>query len=420
MLITTLVMLVAFAAVYLTTYSNTRSENQKKLSDLSEEHVTISQSADSTAPSPPSVGGETTQILSSNYTLSFNIEVDMSGKVLNIDSFIDMPEEVYYNAAATAWSNQKNISPITLEGRKWIYAVTRTSVGIVGPNGQQSTVLEDSYQISFLDVTDSYQTLWNLLMTFLIVGLAVLVAIFFISLYFANRAIKPIAAAWDRQRQFVTDASHELKTPLSIINANLDALNLNPDETIASQKKWLDSVKIGSDRMAKLINELLSLAKMEDKNSAVHKTSFDVGDAIREVMSSMEASVREKGIKLSQLVAPDIIAHSDVELIKQVFTILYDNAIKYTEADGQIEVSLRKNRRHMICSIKNSGKGIAKQDLPKIFDRFYRADPSRTGGNGGYGLGLSIARTIVDRLGGEIHAESEENVSTTFLFTLPL
>lgn len=172
--------------------------------------------------------------------------------------------------------------------------------------------------------------------------------------------------------------------------------------------------------MTKLINDLLSLAKMEDVRFPIQKVTFNMSDAINDVILSMEPVVAEKDIKLTHLIEPDIIVKSDQEKIKLVVTILFDNAVKYTDEKGQIDISLIRSKRHVTFTIKNSGKGIAKQDLPKIFDRFYRVDPSRTQETSGYGLGLSIAKTIMDRLGGEIYATSVENKYTTFTFILEL
>ena len=183
----------------------------------------------------------------------------------------------------------------------------------------------------FLDVTMYKKTLFQLLTTLLSVGLIMLFAIFIISLYFANRVIKPISEAWERQKQFVADASHELKTPISIINANYDALLANQEETIKSQLKWLDNLKIGTNRMTKLINDLLSLAQMEDLSFVMQKVPFNMSSAVNEVILSMEAVMAEKDIELISSIKPDIIVKSDPERVKQVITILLDNAVKYTE-----------------------------------------------------------------------------------------
>lgn len=420
MSITSLVMIAAFAIIYIITYSNIHSEIENRLNPQSGMQISIEETGlpDDTEKR----GFSTAQHFSSGDPLLFNIEVDAKGKILRIDPnpFIDMPDEAYYKAAETAWTNKKNNSTITLEGKQWQYSIAPISMQVIQENGQQYTSKENRFNIVFLDVTAYNKRLFEMLTTLLSVGLIMLLVIFVISLYFANRAIKPIAEAWEKQKQFVADASHELKTPLSIINANYDALLANQEETIKSQLKWLGYIRIGTDRMTKLINDLLSLAKMDDGNFLMQKNPFNISNAIHDVILSMEAVLIEKGIKLTHSIEPDIIVNSDPERVKQVVTILFDNAIKYTNENGQIEISLIKSKRQVIYSIKNSGKGIAKQNLPRVFDRFFRADPSRTHESGSYGLGLSIAKTIMDRLGGEIHVTSVENESTTFTFTLGL
>ncbi|MEW9122081.1 MAG: HAMP domain-containing sensor histidine kinase [Thermotaleaceae bacterium] len=417
MSITSTVMIIAFVVIYFITYSNIHSEIQNKLisrSDLTPIMGATQLSSDGRL--RVAVG----QKFPVDDTLFFNIEVNSEGEILGVNSFIDMPKEVYYKAVELVWSKGKNNSTITLEGRQWQYLMNQMGTKIMLRNGQQYRISEGAYQITFLDITTYKSTLFQLLTTLIFVGLLMLVAIFIISLYFANRAIKPIAETWEKQKQFIADASHELKTPLSIINANYDALMENQEETIKSQLKWFDYIRIGADRMTKLINDLLSLAKIEDKNFEAPKLPFNISNAVNEVMLSMEAIAKEKGVKLYPAIEADIIVKSDSERVKQVVTILFDNAIKYSDENGQIDISLKATKRQVIYSIKNTGKGIAKEDLPRVFDRFYRADPSRTHENGGYGLGLSIAKSIMDRLGGEIQVKSVENEYTTFTFMLEL
>ncbi len=419
MSITSLVMIAAFSTIYFITYNNIQWEIKSKLNARSEMQVTIE---GSDVPDDLKKKGSMTsaQNFSLDVPLSFNIEVDPEGKILTIHSFIDMPVEAYNKAAKSAWSKKESNSAITIEDKQWRYAVAQVKKQVVNENGQQYSVMENKYQIMFLDVTEYNKRLSDLFSTLLFVGLIMLFAILIISFYFANRAIKPLALAWEKQKQFVADASHELKTPVSVINANYDALLANKEETIKSQLKWLSYIRIGTDRMTKLINDLLSLAKLEDVNFVTRKIPFNISNAIHDVMQSMEAMVIEKGIQLIHSIEPDIIVKGDAESVKQVVTILYDNAIKYSNENGQIDISLVKSKRQAVFSIKNSGKGITEQELPKVFDRFYRADPARTQETEGYGLGLSIAKTIINRLGGEIYATSMVNECTTFTFTLGL
>lgn len=435
------VMVAAFAAIYIISYSNMNSDIDKQFPQTEMRSLILegNEGPEETENSNskveiyilPSESNYMTEIensesegLNRRYlqdgSYSFSIEVDTNGEILNIDSPFNMKKETYIKAAEYAWNNKDKSSIITLEGKSWKYAIVQMQKQVIQRHGDSYTLPENSYQIKFLDITMYKKAMLQLLTTLLTVGLIMLFAIFIISLYFANRAIRPIAEAWERQKQFVADASHELKTPLSIIMANYDAVLANRDETIQSQLKWFDYIKIGVDRMAKLINDLLSLAKMEDMRFEFKKVPFNVGKEIHDVILSMEAVMAEKDIKLTHSIDADVNIKSDPDKIKQVIMILFDNAIKYTDEQGQIEISLSKSKRHVVFSIKNSGKGIAKEDLPKVFDRFYRADLSRAQETGGYGLGLSIAKTIIERLGGDIYATSVENEYTTFTFSLGL
>lgn len=411
--IISIVMICAFVVIYFITYNNIRLENQDKLK--SGVQVTTTDTPDSEGAGN---GMEVHYYASPDSALTFTITVDEDGDILNIASIFDLPYEAYENAAEIAWNN-KNDGTLTIESREWQYAVNqRSSTNVNEENGQE--ISNNDYQIVFLDITQSNKTLFELFITLLIVGLAMLFVIFFISLYFANRAIRPISETWERQKQFIADASHELKTPLSIITANYDALLANQEETIKSQLKWFDYMKIGTDRMTKLINELLTLAKIGETNKGIQKSTFNISETTRDTVSAMEAAAVKKGIKLSLAIEPDIMIKGSPESIKQVVEILFDNAVKYVNNNGEIDISLIRSKRHVSFSITNSGEGIAYQDLPKVFDRFYRTDPSRASENNGYGLGLSIAKSIIESAGGRISVSSVEKEYTTFSFTIGL
>jgi signal transduction histidine kinase len=184
--------------------------------------------------------------------------------------------------------------------------------------------------------------------------------------------------------------------------------------------KWLGYIRIGTDRMAKLVNDMLTLAKTEDARSIVRKVPVHVSKEVEDAIRSMEAAAALKRIRLTRSIEPNIVANGEPDCIRQIVAILFDNAIKYADSEGWIEMSLVRKNRHVTFTISNSGPGIAGQDVPKVFDRFFRADRSRTHADGSYGLGLSIAKSIVDRLGGEIRVSSIENEFTTFSFTIEL
>jgi signal transduction histidine kinase len=413
MSMTSMVMITAFAIIYFMTCSNIQSDIQSRLNVQSEMRV---QEEETGVPEEKGTGGTKAAhaYFSADDPLSFHIEVDANGDILHIYSPIDMPEKFYGQAAELAWGNKKNKTAITLDGKQWRYHIAPVRIRVIQENGEHVVTDKNRFNIVFLDVTAYAKTLHQLLTTLISVGVITILVIFAASLYFANRAITPLTEAWEKQKQFVGDASHELKTPLSIITANHDVLMANRESTIKSQIKWLNYMKIGMDRMAKLISDLLSLAEMEDVKLKTNKAPFNLSDEINDVIRLMEAGAVKKGITLSSSIQPDIIIKSDAELVRQVIAILFDNAVKYTNENGRIDVSLSKSKHRVTCSIRNSGKGIDPQDVPKVFDRFFRADRSRTHENGSFGLGLSIAKAIMDRLGGEIHVESKKGEYTTF------
>jgi len=256
------------------------------------------------------------------------------------------------------------------------------------------------------------------LQTLLFVGISTLIVILGVSFYFANRAIKPIQGAWEKQKQFVADASHELKTPLSIIHANCDALVASQEDTIQNQMKWIDYIRAGTDRMGKLVQDLLILAKTDDERITLHKEHFNLSEVVDTVSQSMEAAIASKRLSLTRSIEPDLIVSGDPDGVSQVVGILLDNAIKYASPGGWIRLSLTRSGRRIEFSITNNGRGIAKEDLPKVFDRFFRADRSRTYKDGSYGLGLSIAQSIIKQHASVIKVRSVENQATTFSFSL--
>lgn len=424
MAITSAVVLSAFSFIYFITYSNIRTEIEGKLDQTPGIQI-VMQDGDMGAVFGGEINGvgvvaAESAVVSQDY-LMFSMTVDLEGNIVDKASGISLEPEFFEQAAKTAWANPYSKKEITLGNKQWRYNVTPIiSVNISETSGQISRTETDRISIVFLDVTAYNKTLFDLMMTLLLVGSVTLGVIFLVSVYFANRAIKPLSRAWEKQKQFVADASHELKTPLSIINANYDVLVASQDETVGSQMKWLDYMRIGTDRMAKLINDLLTLAKLEDTKPQEPIVTFDLSHTVKTVLSSMEAAMVEKNIALSVSITPNITVKSDPEGLKQVVAILLDNAIKYTDTHGEINVALAPFKRQVVLSVKNSGKGIPAEALPKIFDRFYRADPSRTHENGSYGLGLSIAKAVLDRVGAEIQAQSVEGESATFTVRLKL
>ena len=229
---------------------------------------------------------------------------------------------------------------------------------------------------------------------------------------------KPMEAAWEKQNDFVSDATHELKTPLTVIAANTEAVLANPDAKIGTQERWLDSIQGETSRMSNLVADLLFLAKIDAGEIKLEPEDIEISDMIEEMCMMRESDVFENGRMLEYEMTPDLHYTGDRLRIRQMVNVMLDNAEMYTPEGGTIRVIVNRDKKLRVrILISNTGDPISEADLTKIFDRFYRADPSRARETGGYGLGLCVAKCIAELHGGEITAASRDgiNVFTTIL-----
>lgn len=231
--------------------------------------------------------------------------------------------------------------------------------------------------------------------------------IIFISKKITNWIITPVLDSFERQKQFIADASHELKTPLAVIMASSDALYNNPKE-----KKWLNNIKSESDRMNNLIKNLLTLAKLEDDNKDIIKSNLNLSKLVLLQSLTYESLMFEQNLKLETLIEDDIHFKCNEEEIKELLSILIDNAIKHSFKNENIKVSLKESKNSVILKVENKGKEIPKGEEEKIFERFYRLDKSRNRNENRYGLGLAIAKKIAQNNNANITARSEDNLTT--------
>ena len=218
--------------------------------------------------------------------------------------------------------------------------------------------------------------------------------------------IEPVEESFQKQKEFIADASHELKTPLSVIMANAEMLDTNPKE-----KKWLDNIHSESERMNKLISNLLDLARLENVDNKETFENTDISKLTEKAILPFEGLLFEHKVKFNYDIDEKIMYKCNSEEIKQLIEILLDNAIKHSEKNGEINVSLKKDKQITLI-VSNKGKEIAKEDINHIFERFYRVDKSRNRDENRYGLGLAIAKKIVDNHNGKIKCTSEKGVTT--------
>lgn len=273
-------------------------------------------------------------------------------------------------------------------------------------------------KIAFADRTEEINTLQYLVTTSLLVGSSSLLILFFISLFLASWAVKPVERSWEQQRRFVADASHELKTPLTVILANTDIILSHKDESVEKQMKWLNYIKTEGQRMAGLVSDLLFLAKSDDTTEAAVFSNIDLSDIVWTCLLAFESVIYEKGKTLQSDIESDLYIYGNKESLKQLIGILLDNAVKYSDEAGTISVTLKQAHDMITLSVHNTGKPIDENHVPRLFERFYRVDEARAKKDGGYGLGLAIAKRITESHKGKITVSSSKDEGTTFTVLL--
>lgn len=283
-------------------------------------------------------------------------------------------------------------------------------IGNLYSNGYSYNYKQDS--IVIINTKDiNNRLLFNLIVSLLIL-VVMEVIIYFASKLIAHRIVKPAQISFDKQKDFIADASHELKTPLSIIMASADELKITKQN-----KKYVDNIKYESERMNNLIKNLLDLSKLENNVSINNYKEENISRIIEIICSTFEGIAFEKNIIIDTNIDQNIHFRCSKEEIERLISIILDNAVKHGDENSKIVVSLKSIKNNIYIDITNSGKPIKKEDEEKIFERFYRADKSRNRDANRYGLGLAIAKSIVINHGGIIKASSKCG-KTTFSIIL--
>lgn len=324
-----------------------------------------------------------------NDSVSFIVLVQ-NNAVEKVFSFVELKEDSITSAIEQS-EDLSNYDIVTVDNEKWMVLKSQSSNNL-------------ATQYTFLNVSDSVRSTQNLLYTLVGSLLISLLAVYFASKVFTKKAITPIESAYVKQKRFIGDVSHELKTPLSVIKANMDIID---DDSIESQKKWIRTVSIETDRMNQLINQMLKLAQSE-KQESLEVETINISSIVKETILLFEAIAFEKEISISSRIDEPIYHKSHAETLRQSLVILLDNAIKYSPSHQSIDITLAKNDKKIEFKISNVNQRLQQNDLEFLFDRFYRKDEARER-NDSYGLGLSIAKSLIEQLNGELSVELIEN-----------
>ena len=237
--------------------------------------------------------------------------------------------------------------------------------------------------------------------------------------WLAGYALKPIKVAMGKQQEFVADASHELRTPLSLIRANAEILKREADKQAGTNTESLQDIISETDRLASLVSRMLTLARADSGKTVMEAAPVDMGGLARDTVREMRALAADKGITIEAPALGPVVVEGDELRLRELLTILLDNAMKYSDKGARVDVWVGLDRGKAVLRVSDNGRGIPKEALPRIFDRFYRADRARSREMGGTGLGLAIAKWIVDTHKGHIRVESEIGLGTTITVELP-
>lgn len=296
-------------------------------------------------------------------------------------------------------------------------ALTREkSRGFISTYRYCRSVEKDSVHITFIDCRRELESFQEFLFTSIAVSFTSYLVIFAIIVFFSNRLVRPFSENYEKQKRFITDAGHEIKTPLTIINADVDILIMDFGEN-----EWLEDIQKQAKRLTALTNDLIYLARMEETPDAKQMIEFPFSDVVSEAAVSFQALAQTQEKTFACHITPMLSLKGDEKAIRQLVSILLDNALKYSPAKAVISLSLEKQNKIFLLSVTNTIQdSIPKECLPLLFERFYRIDSSRSSQTGGYGIGLSLAKAIVTAHNGKIYAKAEDEHSLSILVSLPV
>lgn len=311
---------------------------------------------------------------------------------------------VNHIAAITSTEAQEYATQILLTGKTSGYSDIYRYRVIDAPTG---------VMVVFVDCHLQMQTQTTFMLVSCAIALISFAVMFILVSIFSKKAIKPVIETFEKQKQFITDASHEIKTPLAIISANTDVLEL-----CNGKSEWTDSIRNQTTRLSSLVANLLTLSKMEEAQPQLTFSEFSLSKAVAQTAEPFKTLAQTQNKQVEIDIPKNINFTGDESSIRMLISILMDNAIKYASDDGQIKISLRQQSKSVRLEVFNTCENIDEKELSKVFDRFYRMDSSRARETGGYGIGLSIAKAIVHSHKAKITATCEQGSGVKFIVIL--
>lgn len=267
----------------------------------------------------------------------------------------------------------------------------------------------------FMDCHSEIQTTLSFLLISIVISFSSVIVVFVLIWIFSKRAIRPVAESIEKQKQFITDAGHELKTPISVISASTEVLELT-----SGKNEWTESLRHQTTRLSGLVKDLLTLSKMDEDYYKPMWLPCPISSIAEETYDSFALLAESKEKQFTATITPNLMVNGDETQLRKLLSVLCDNAVKYSSENGQIHMHLEQKGKNIFFCVKNTCASIPEGNLNRLFDRFYRGDSSRSRETGGYGIGLSIAQAIVQAHKGKISIYEEANNILSFEILLPM
>lgn len=376
-------------------YNSLVAEADQTLGMLSENKGTFPDFGKDRKPAlPPFMSMETP-----HDTRYFSVLVNGDGRILQTDtsriSAVDVDTAVNYAQTAAQNGSRKAF----LDQYRFL----------IHPEGGATRII-------FMDCSRRLYTFRSFLLTSICMASGGYLAFFGILLFFSGRILRPVTESYEKQKRFITDAGHEIKTPLAILRANAEVLEMEYGEN-----EWLSEICNQVSRLTALTSDLVLLSRMEEADTALGMIEFPFSDVVSETAVSFQAMAQTKQLDF-QIRIPGMLSWTGNEkAIRQLVSILLDNAVKYTPEEGSVQLTVEKEQRSLALKVRNTtARALEKKELARLFDRFYRGDPSRNSEDGGSGIGLSVAQAIVAAHGGRISARTPEERVLELCVLLPI
>ncbi len=330
-------------------------------------------------------------------TRYFTVEITPEGNVYRIDTgkIAAISTETAKEYALELYNQNKT------EGRRNCYIYRAVNLKKAATDSSNNATKEGNVMYIFLNVENDLKNFYTFLWSSIAVSITGIVFVLILIVVFSKRIVSPMAQSYEKQKTFITDASHEIKTPLAVIEANTEVVEIENGES-----RWTRSIKEQISRLSELTEKLVFLAKMDEERNTFVMTEFSLSKLAQEIAEGFNGMAKAQNKRYTVSIDSDIGVKADEKAIKQLLSILIENAFKYSDREGNIAVTVKKNGKYKEIEVRNTADNLKKGDLSILFERFYRLDSSRNSNSGGSGIGLSIAKAIAEAHKGKIKAYS--------------